>query len=206
MLQCEWVTMFKNICADNVTLDIKGKRWRRYIPVITTTSDFSNDVLQLARSVSSRSRDPWNFLTRKGVWAAIKLACCSTRATLGTRKTMTLPRALSCSTIHLMSKILMKVFPLPVSSAAMTLHSWARWKISSWYLRGRMVSLTDCMEESWVIVIAIGWCWRSINYSAWYLQDRRSWRERWQKSPNSWLQWNLDNRTTARHNHGEGKS
>lgn len=91
------------------------------IPVMTRTSQLLKRFRHPVLSLRSSSCCPWSFTTLKEEFFSIYLCCCSTRATLGTRKIMVFPVDVSWEATHLIRRRPMRVFPDPVSIAAITL-------------------------------------------------------------------------------------
>ena len=96
------------------------KHVQKILRVMTSTSHCFSLLAHRMRSFSSISRVPASLNTRNGVLSWMYLACCSTKATRGTRKTISLSLECSRAEIHLMRSNPMSVFPDPVLRAAIT--------------------------------------------------------------------------------------
>lgn len=91
-------------------------------PVITNTSCCSSLFFQPLRSVISMLVDPCNLRTRKAECFEIKVPCCSTSGTLGTKKKIFFSALPSWVATHFKSSVLMNVLPLPVSLKSSWVH------------------------------------------------------------------------------------
>lgn len=94
--------------------------YKNFLRVMTSTSHCFSRLAHRMRSFSSISSVPASLNTRNGVLSWMYLACCSTKATRGTRKTISLSLECSRAEIHLMRSNPMSVFPDPVLRAAIT--------------------------------------------------------------------------------------